>query len=122
MSFFQVQNIQDHSMSLSRGVRIPSPSVYQTAPLVGPSHSRSDSLPAEAYLNHTPSPPTVSPLLTRKVHDPHQNTVLHGSHLLLTPASGTGTLQDPLGEYKPTDLDWNQNKAYPEGPRASMVW
>jgi len=44
----QVQSLHTHSMSLSNGVKA-TPSIG-ISPLVGPAHTRSDSLPAEAYL------------------------------------------------------------------------
>lgn len=107
---------------MSRGIRTPSPS-SPISPQIGPAHSRSDSLPAEAYLNSTPSPPAISPLLQRKMHGcgtSPTRTTLHGSHQLL---NMTSELPDPLAEYKPTDLDWNHDgHAYTEMHRVSVAW
>lgn len=115
----QVQSIHIKSLSLSRGIRTPSPGL--PFPVVGPAHIRCDSLPAEAYLNPmTPSPPGVSPLLQRKVHTMTPTTkAAYGSQQLLSP---TYDLPDSMAEYKPTDLEWSDSLAYPERHRISVTW
>ena len=116
-------------MNMSRGIRTPSPSsnANMTLSMVGPAHSRSDSLPAEAYLNKTPSPQGVSPLVVRKVYSPTHIPMItptppkhHGSEELLSP---TPNHPDPLAEFDPTKLAWNNNSAvYPETHRLSVAW
>lgn len=121
----QVQNIHIKSLSLSRGIRTPSPGTSTLPyPVVGPAHLRSDSLPAQAYLSSTPSPPGVSPLLTRKVHEPGtlsppSKASTYGSQQLLSP---TSKFPDSMAEYTPTDLDWSNSRAYPEMHRLSVAW
>lgn len=129
----QVQNIQLHSENMSRGIRTPSPgpgpshtSPSHTLSMVGPAHSRSDSLPAEAYLNKTPSPPGVSPLVVRKVYSPTHIPVTsptrpkyHGSEEILSPKPD---FPDPMAEFDPSKLAWKNSSAYPEPNRLSMVW
>ncbi len=130
----QVQNIHTQSVNMSRGIRTPSPSTsaqmipgYPYSSMVGPAHSRSDSLPAEAYLtSKTPSPPGVSPLVIRKVYSPTHNSVVtpsppkhHGSEELLSP---TPNHLDPMVEFDPSKLSWNDSNAYPEMHRLSVAW
>ena len=124
----QVQNIHTHSLNMSHGIRTPSPSYLIPVSgghtsQVGPAHSRSDSLPAEAYLqSKSPSPPGVSPLLVRKVYSPTHTVTApqqrHGSQELLSPKEH---LPDPMAEFDPSDLQW-QNNALPETHRLSVAW
>jgi hypothetical protein len=107
------------SLSLSRGVRTPSPGPY-SFPVVGPAHLRSDSLPAQGYLlSSSPSPPQgVSPLVNRKMQpsSPSKDTS-YGSQQLLSPTSHE--LPDPMSEYA---HEWTDSNAYPEMHRLSVAW
>lgn len=119
------------SLSMSRGVRPLSPGA--PFPVVGPTHLRSDSLPAQAYLSYSPSPPGnspgVSPLLNRKIHNPTTATTTTGG--LLSPPSSKGPfgsqqllspgyeLPDSMAEYSP---EWTNSRAYPEMHRSSVAW
>ena len=91
-------------------------------PVVGPAHLRSDSLPAEAYLNPaTPSPPMgVSPLISRKVYSPTMSpTKKASSEEMLSPT--VSAHPDCMAEYVPTaDTEWNH--AHPEMHRISVAW